>query len=123
VVDAEGDLLEQVTKQLNKLVNVIKIVELAPESSVQRDHILVKVKADAATRIQVTQAADFFRARVVDVSPDAVVLEATGATDKIKALLDVLEPFGIREIVESGTLAIGRGHKSMSERALRAVSA
>jgi acetolactate synthase-1/3 small subunit len=123
VVDAEGDLLEQVTKQLNKLVNVIKIVELAPESSVQRDHILVKVKADAATRIQVTQAADFFRARVVDVSPDAVVLEATGATDKIKALLEVLEPFGIREIVESGTLAMGRGHKSMSERALRAVSA
>ena len=105
VVDAEGDLLEQVTKQLNKLINVIKIVELAPEASVQRDHVLIKVKADAATRLQVTQAADFFRARVVDVSPDAVVLEATGSTDKIEALLNVLEPFGIREIVQAGTLA------------------
>jgi len=119
VVDAEGDLLEQVTKQLNKLVNVLKIVELAPEASVQRDHVLIKVRADAATRTQVTQAADFFRARVVDVSPDSVVLEATGATEKIDALLNVLEPFGIREIVQAGTLAIGRGVKSMSERALR----
>lgn len=122
VVDAEGDLLEQVTKQLNKLINVIKIVELAPEASVQRDHVLIKVKADAATRLQVTQAADFFRARVVDVSPDAVVLEATGSTDKIEALLNVLEPFGIREIVQAGTLAMGRGHKSMSERALRSAA-
>ena len=122
VVDVEELPLEQVTKQLNKLINVIKIVELAPEASVQRDHVLIKVKADAATRLQVTQAADFFRARVVDVSPDAVVLEATGSTDKIEALLNVLEPFGIREIVQAGTLAMGRGHKSMSERALRSAA-
>jgi acetolactate synthase-1/3 small subunit len=119
VVEAEGDLLEQVTKQLNKLINVIKIVELVPESSVQRDHILVKVRADAATRLQVTQAADLFRASVVDVSTDSLVLEATGTAEKLNALLSVLEPFGIREIVQSGTLAIGLGSRSMSDRALR----
>ncbi|MBG6083588.1 acetolactate synthase small subunit [Zhihengliuella flava] len=123
VVDAEGDLLEQVTKQLNKLINVLKIVELTPESSVQRDHILVKVRADAVTRLQVTQAADLFRASVVDVSTDSLVLEATGTVEKLDALLEVLEPFGIKEIVQSGTLAIGRGAKSMSDRALRAASA
>ncbi|GHD87980.1 MULTISPECIES: acetolactate synthase small subunit [Kocuria] len=119
VVDAEGELLEQVTKQLNKLINVIKIVELSPESSVQRDHILVKVRADAATRLQVTQAADLFRATIVDVSTESVVIESTGSRDKIHALMDVLEPFGIREIVRAGTVALGRGPKSMSDRALR----
>ncbi|GAA1341075.1 acetolactate synthase small subunit [Arthrobacter roseus] len=119
VVEAEGDLLEQVTKQLNKLINVIKIVELVPESSVQRDHILVKVRADAATRLQVTQAADLFRASVVDVSTDSLIIEATGTAEKLGALLGILEPFGVREIVQSGTLAIGRGAKSMSDRALR----
>ncbi|MFJ7750743.1 acetolactate synthase small subunit [Arthrobacter sp. NPDC097144] len=117
VVEAEGDLLEQVTKQLNKLINVIKIVELVPESSVQRDHILVKVRADAATRLQVTQAAELFRSSVVDVSTDSLIVEATGTAEKLNALLAVLEPFGIREIVQSGTLAIGRGAKSMGDRA------
>ncbi|WP_422933492.1 acetolactate synthase small subunit [Sinomonas sp. P47F7] len=120
VVDAEGDLLEQVTKQLNKLINVIKIVELLPENSVRRDHLLIKVRADAATRIQVTQAVELFRASIVDVSTDALVVEATGNTEKLEALLTVLEPFGVREIVQSGTLAIGRGSRSMSDRALRA---
>ncbi|MEX5270136.1 acetolactate synthase small subunit [Kocuria sabuli] len=119
VVDAEGELLEQVTKQLNKLINVIKIVELVPDSSVQRDHIMVKVRADAATRLQVTQAADLFRATVVDVSTESLVIEATGAPEKLRALLDILEPFGVREIVRAGTLALGRGPKSMSDRALR----
>jgi len=119
VVDADGELLEQVTKQLNKLVNVIKIVELAPEASVQRDHIMVKVRADASTRLQVTQAADLFRATIVDVSTESVVIESTGSRDKIHALLDVLEPFGIREIVRASTVALGRGPKSMSDRALR----
>ncbi|WP_138413242.1 acetolactate synthase small subunit [Sinomonas gamaensis] len=120
VVDAEGDLLEQVTKQLNKLVNVIKIVELLPENSVRRDHVLIKVRADSMTRVQVTQAVELFRASIVDVSTDAVVVEATGTTEKLDALLTVLEPFGVREIVQSGTLAIGRGSRSMSDRALRA---
>ena len=119
VVEAEGDLLEQVTKQLNKLINVLKIVELTTEQSVQRDHVLIKVRADAATRLQVTQAAELFRASVVDVATDSLIIEATGTPEKLAALLSVLEPFGIREIVQSGTLAIGRGAKSMSDRALR----
>lgn len=119
VVDADGTLLEQVTKQLNKLIHVLKIVELPPETSVQRDHIMVKVKADAAARLQVTQAADLFRASIVDVSTESVVIEATGAADKLNALLDVLEPFGIREIVRAGTLGLSRGPRSMSEKALR----
>ncbi|WP_026550904.1 acetolactate synthase small subunit [Arthrobacter sp. Br18] len=119
VVEAEGDLLEQVTKQLNKLINVLKIVELTSETSVQRDHILVKVRADASARLQVTQAADLFRASVVDVSTDSLIIEATGTPEKLSALLSVLEPFGVREIVQSGTLAISRGAKSMSDRTLR----
>ena len=120
VVAVEGLPLEQVTKQLNKLVNVIKIVELLPENSVQRDHLLIKVRADAVTRLQVTQAVDLFRASIVDVSTDSLVVEATGTSEKIQALLAVLEPFGVREIVQSGTLAVGRGSRSMSDRALRA---
>ncbi|MEH0109181.1 acetolactate synthase small subunit [Tersicoccus sp. MR15.9] len=119
VVDADAELLEQVTKQLNKLINVLKIVELLPETSVQRDHVLIKVRADAATRLQVTQATDLFRASIVDVAPDSVVIEATGTAEKLNALLAVLQPFGVREIVQSGTLAIGRGPRSMSDRALR----
>ncbi|MGO1182534.1 MAG: acetolactate synthase small subunit [Micrococcaceae bacterium] len=118
VVDAEGDLLEQVTKQLNKLINVIKIVELTPDASVQRDHMLVKVRSDAATRASVVQAVELFRASVVDVSTDAITIEATGSLDKLHALLEVLEPFGVRELVRSGTIAVGRGAKSMTDRAL-----
>lgn len=119
VVYADGDALEQVTKQLNKLVNVIKIVELSPETSVAREHIMIKVRADAAARLQVTQAADLFRASIIDVSPDSVVIEATGSSGKLQALLEVLEPFGIREIARAGTLALGRGSKSITDRALR----
>ncbi|MDO4252558.1 MAG: acetolactate synthase small subunit [Rothia sp. (in: high G+C Gram-positive bacteria)] len=119
VVDAEGTLLEQVTKQLNKLIHVLKIVELTPETSVQRDHLMIKVKADAQSRLQVTQAADLFRASIVDVSTESVVIEATGSADKLNAFLDVLEPFGVREIVRAGTLGLARGPRSMSEKALR----
>ncbi|HEY4576522.1 MAG TPA: acetolactate synthase small subunit [Yaniella sp.] len=118
VVEAQGDALEQVTKQLNKLVNVIKIVELHPEQSSQRDHILVKVRSDASTRASVVQAVELFRANVVDVSTDAVTVEATGSAQKLEALLEVLEPFGIRELVRSGTIAVARGGKSMTDRAL-----
>ncbi|MGJ9372141.1 acetolactate synthase small subunit [Nesterenkonia sp. CF4.4] len=119
VVDADSKLLEQITKQLNKLINVIKIIELAPENSVQREHLLIKVKADAPTRLQVTQAVELFRAKIVDVSVDSLTVEATGAPDKLNALLEVLEPFGVREIVRSGTLAISRGARSMTDKALR----
>jgi acetolactate synthase-1/3 small subunit len=116
VVDVEGLPLEQVTKQLNKLVNVLKIVELDPEQSVQREHMLVKVRVDNSTRSQILEAANLFRARVVDVVTDALVIEVTGDTAKINALLKVLEPYGIKEIAQSGLLAIGRGSKSITER-------
>lgn len=116
VVDVDGAPLEQVTKQLNKLINVLKIVELEPEQSVQREHMLVKVRIDAGTRSQILEAVNLFRARVVDVAPDSLVIEVTGDTQKIEALLRVLEPFGIKEIAQSGLLAMGRGSKSISER-------
>jgi acetolactate synthase-1/3 small subunit len=108
--------LEQVTKQLNKLVNVIKIVELDSEASVYREHLLIKVRVDNTTRSQILEAVNLFRARVVDVSPDALVIEVTGDSGKVQALLRVLEPYGIREIAQSGLLAIGRGGKSITER-------
>ncbi|GAB3302063.1 MULTISPECIES: acetolactate synthase small subunit [Pseudoclavibacter] len=119
VVDVEEFPLEQVTKQLNKLINVIKIVELEYDASVQREHLLVKVKVDSATRSQVIEAVNLFRARVVDVATDALVIETTGDTGKVQAFLRVLEPYGIREIVQSGLVAVGRGSKSMTERVSR----
>lgn len=118
VVDADEVPLEQVTKQLNKLINVIKVAELSPESSVERELLLVKVKADDASRTAVLQVVELFRAHVVDVSSEAVTIEATGGDNKLKALLVALGPYGIREIVQSGAVAIGRGHRSMTDRAL-----
>ena len=121
VVDVDALPLEQVTKQLNKLVNVIKIVELEDAASVQRELLLVKVKADVSQRTSVLEVVQLFRAHVVDVVPDTVVIEATGGPGKLDALLAALEPFGIREIVQSGTVAIGRGSRSITDRALERV--
>ncbi|MFW7413490.1 acetolactate synthase small subunit [Demequina sp. SO4-18] len=123
VVDVDAHPLEQVTKQLNKLVHVLKIVELDRDKSVQRDLLLIKVRADARQRADVLQIVDLFRAHVVDVSPDSLVIEAVGSPDKLEALLAALQPHDIREIVQSGTVAIGRGHKSITERAFERVSA
>ena len=116
VVDVEELPLEQVTKQLNKLVNVIKIVELDDAQAVTREHMLIKVRVDNTTRSQVLEAASLFRAQIVDVATDALVIEATGNSGKIQALLRILEPYGIKEIAQSGLLAIGRGSKSITER-------
>jgi len=116
VVNVDELPLEQVTKQLNKLVNVIKIVELDPDQSVQRELLLVKVKADLTTRSHVLETVNLFRAKVVDVAPDAVTIEATGNADKLDALLRVLEPFGIKELVQSGMVALARGSRSITER-------
>jgi acetolactate synthase-1/3 small subunit len=118
-VDVEGAPLEQVTKQLNKLINVIKIVELEPDQSVQREHLLIKVRVDNSTRSQILEAVALFRARVVDVATDALVIEVTGDHGKVQALLRVLEPYGIKEIAQSGLLAIGRGGKSITERVFK----
>ena len=118
VVDVDELPLEQVTKQLNKLINIIKIVELEDDASVQRELLLVKVRADASTRSHVLEVVQLFRAHVVDVVPEAVTIEATGSPGKLGALLAALEPYGIREIVQSGTVAIGRGARSITDRAL-----
>ncbi|HEU0206609.1 MAG TPA: acetolactate synthase small subunit [Pseudolysinimonas sp.] len=118
-VDVEDAPLEQVTKQLNKLVNVIKIVELDPALSVQREHLLIKVRVDNSNRSQILEAVTLFRARVVDVATDALVIEVTGDSGKVQALLRVLEPYGIKEIAQSGLLAIGRGGKSITERVFK----
>jgi acetolactate synthase I/III small subunit len=121
VVTVDEHPLEQVTKQLNKLINVIKIVELEPSQSVQRELMLVKVRADLETRSHVLETVQLFRAKVVDVSADAVTVEATGNADKLDALLRVLEPFGIRELVQSGMVGLGRGSRSITDRSMRAV--
>ncbi|MBF4617212.1 acetolactate synthase small subunit [Clavibacter sp. VKM Ac-2873] len=119
VVDVEALPLEQVTKQLNKLINVIKIVELDPGQAVEREHLLVKVRVDNTTRSQVLEAVNLFRARVVDVATDALIIEVTGDSGKVQALLRVLEPFGIKELAQSGLLAMGRGSKSITDRVFR----
>ncbi|MEZ5093885.1 acetolactate synthase small subunit [Nocardioides sp.] len=121
VVNVEESPLEQVTKQLNKLVEVIKIVELDGEASVNRELMLVKVKADADARGAVLDAVQLFKARVVDVAPDAVTVEITGNSGKLADFLRVVEPFGIRELVQSGMVAISRGSRSISERPVRPV--
>jgi acetolactate synthase-1/3 small subunit len=119
VVNVEDLPLEQVTKQLNKLIEVIKIVELDPAVSVQRELLLVKVAADRSSRSHILETVQLFRAKVVDVAPDAVTIEATGNADKLDALLRVLEPFGIRELVQSGMVAVGRGARAISDRSTR----
>lgn len=116
VVNVESSPLEQVTKQLNKLVEVIKIVELDPAASVNRELVLVKVGATAENRSQVLDVVQLFRAKVIDVASDAITMQVVGNADKISDFLRVLEPFGIRELVQSGMVAIGRGSRSISER-------
>ena len=121
LVSVEGTALEQVTKQLNKLINVIKIVELEDASAVQRELLLVKVRADDATRRGVLETVELFKAKVVDVSPEALTIEVTGPPVKLEAMLKMLEPYGIREMVQSGVVALGRGPRSMTQAALRSV--
>ena len=119
VVDVEALPLEQVTKQLNKLVEVLKVVELEPTASVQREILLVKVRTDLQSRSHVLETVQLFRAKVVDVASDTLTIEVTGNRDKLAAFLEVLEPFGVKELVQSGMVAIGRGSRSITDRALR----
>src|SRR4029078_12506155 len=118
VCDVDELPLEQVTKQLNKLINVIKIVELDMSSSVQREHMLVKVRADNATRSNVLEVVNLFRGSIVDYAADALVVEVTGDKGKVEAFLRALEPFGIKELAQSGLLAIGRRGQRLHHRGL-----
>ena len=119
-VDAADTALEQVTKQLNKLIHVLKIVELEDDVAVERELQLVKVAVNPGERGEIIEIADVFRAKVVDVDVDSITLEATGSPDKLEAMVRLLTPYGIRELVRSGMIAVGRGSKSITEgRALR----
>ncbi|HMR12613.1 MAG TPA: acetolactate synthase small subunit [Arachnia sp.] len=116
VAQVEDDAaLEQIVKQLNKLVEVRKVLELGA-SAVQREMVLVKVRADAATRSQVIDVVSLFRGKAVDVSASTITIEATGSTDKLAALLEMLAPHGIVELVQSGQVALGRGTKILVEK-------
>ena len=115
IVDADSAPIEQVVKQLNKLINVLKVVELEPEDSVERRLLLMKVQAEETRRTSVLQIVDLFRAHVVDVQPESVVIESIGSLPKLEALLRALEPYGVTELVQSGAVAIGRGSRSITD--------
>jgi acetolactate synthase I/III small subunit len=115
VVGAEAVQLEQIIKQLNKLVNVLKIQELEQGDTVERELLLLKIAADPSTRSQVIELADVFRAKIVDVDHDTITIEAAGSPDKLEALVALVEPFGIRELVRSGTIALARGARSITD--------
>jgi len=110
VVDDQGEprVMEQVEKQLNKLVDVIKIQDFTGQDYIDRELVLVKIKSSAGTRSEIIEIAQVFRARVVDVARSSLVLEITGAEDKIRAFLELLKHFGIRELVRTGKIAIAR---------------
>jgi acetolactate synthase-1/3 small subunit len=114
VVGTEAIQLEQIVKQLNKLVQVLKITELG-EDAVERELQLVKVAADPVTRNQIIELADVFRAKIVDVAHDSITIEAAGNPRKLEAMLDLLQPFGIREFVRSGTISLARGGRSITD--------
>ena len=109
VVAGDEKIIEQVTKQLYKLVDVIKIVDLTEERSVERELILIKVKADNNVRAEIVQIVDIFRARIVDIGRNSLIIEATGDAGKIDAIEDSLKPFGILELVRTGKVAMIRG--------------
>lgn len=115
VVGTEAVQLEQIIKQLNKLVHVLKILELDTDATVQREMQLVKVTTTPQTRSQVIDIVEVFRANVIDVDHDSVIVEAAGSPEKLEALLNMLLPYGVREIVRSGTIALSRGSKSITD--------
>ena len=119
VVNVESKPLEQVVKQLNKLIPVLKIVELDKDQSVERELLLIKVKASAETRAQIVEIADIFRSKIVDVAPAALTIEATGSPDKLEAMTNLLRPYGIREFVRTGLVALARGDRGIAEKSLR----
>jgi len=109
VVQGDEAVVEQVTKQLNKLVEVVRVSDISHEETVTREMALVKVKATASTRSEIVQLVHIFRANIIDVGPESLVIEVTGEEDKIDALISLLKPFGVREIMRTGRIAIVRG--------------
>jgi len=119
VVNVESKPLEQVTKQLNKLINVIKVLEHGPGDAVERELMLIKVRAEGEARARVMEIADVFRVRVLDVTHRTLTIEATGTPDKLEALKELLADFGIVEVVRTGRIALARGDRGIRERVLR----
>lgn len=113
VVHGDDHVLEQVTKQLNKLVDVIKVSDIGADDAVERELALIKVSADVNTRAEIIQIADIFRARIVDVAPKSMTVEVTGDEGKIQAIEKLLRQFGIKEMVRTGKIALVRGPKKV----------
>jgi len=111
-VDEQDSPVEQVTKQLHKLVNVIKITDLDPAGSVERELLLVKVRADAGTRSAIMQIVEIFRAKIIDVSAEVVIIEMTGTREKVGALMELLAPYGVVELMRTGRIAMSRGKRA-----------
>jgi acetolactate synthase-1/3 small subunit len=111
-VDERDQSVEQLTKQLHKLINVLKITSLDPDSSVEREMLLIKVKADAESRAEIMQIVEIFRAKIVDVGSDVLVMEMTGAREKVSAFIELLEPFGVVELMRTGRIAMSRGPRA-----------
>lgn len=119
VVDLPERPLEHVTKQLYKLIDVLKVVELERGDSIEREMMMVKVRANAQTRAQIIELVEVFRAKIVDVGTDAMSIEVTGSPDKIDAFQNLVTPYGIVELVQTGRIGLARGSKGISERPLR----
>jgi acetolactate synthase-1/3 small subunit len=114
VVNVAAKPLQQVVRQLDKLINVIHIEELGHDA-VERELMLIKITADAGVRSQILEVADIFRAKIVDVHPEAISLEATGTQEKLEALVEILRPYGIRELAQTGMVAIARGKHTIDD--------
>lgn len=112
VVEGDERVLEQIVKQLNKLVDTIEVLDLTQEDFVERELMMVKISATSAQRSEIIEMANIFRAKVVDMSPATITIEATGSEGKLRALLDLVRPFGIVELVRSGRIAIARSQKN-----------
>ncbi len=113
VTTGDEAIIEQIIKQLHRLIDVIKVIDLAETSFVEREMLLIKVNAEPSVRAEVLRLSDIFRAKVVDVSPKTYTLEVTGDQGKIRAMLDLLHPHGIKEIARSGKVALARGTQAM----------
>jgi acetolactate synthase-1/3 small subunit len=115
VVDGDDYIVEQVSKQLNKLIDVIKIKRLDDADTVSRELALIKVAANSETRSDIIQIVDIFRAKIIDVSHETLTIEMTGSSDKQRAIFDLLAPFGIKEMVKTGMVSIQRGTNIISK--------
>jgi acetolactate synthase-1/3 small subunit len=111
VTKGDEAIIEQITKQLHKLIDVIKVTDMSEHEYVEREMALIRVKAEASTRAEVLRVIDIFRGKVVDVSPKSYAVEVTGSPSKIKAIIDILRPIGIQEIVRTGAVAMTRAAK------------